>query len=80
MADLRVRRGADSFGVLRRMLIEVDGTVVARLRPNQEQTVTVGAGRHVLRARMDWTRSEPVEVHIGDDDEALFETSLPLRA
>lgn len=80
MAGVRVRRRADSFGLLRRMVIEVDGTVAARLRPGQEETVAVGAGRHEVRARMDWTSSATVEVHVGDGDEVLLETSLPARA
>lgn len=80
MAELRIYRRADYFGFFRRMLIEVDGKVSARLRPDQEQTVTVTAGRHVLQARMDWTTSKPIELDVGDDDNAEFETALPMRA
>jgi hypothetical protein len=57
VATIRVRRDADSAGYFRRMVIEVDGTVVACLRPDHEETVSLSAGRHVVRARMDWTFS-----------------------
>ena len=80
MAELRVRRGPDTAGVLRRILIEVDGTVSAGLRPDEEQIVTVAAGRHVLRARMDWIASEAVAVGVGADDVVELETALPWRA
>lgn len=80
MATLRVRRKADSAGVFRRMLIEVDGEVVARLLPNEQQAIQVGPGRHVVRARMDWTASPPVEVHVDGHDTVHLETSLPWTA
>ena len=80
VAELRVRRGPDTAGVLRRILIEVDGTVSAGLRPDEEQIVTVAAGRHVLRARMDWIASEAVAVGVGADDVVELETALPWRA
>ena len=80
MATVRVRRDADSAGYFRRIVIEVDGAVVARLRPGHEETVRVAAGRHVVRARMDWTSSAPVEVQVEEHDEIGLTTSFPWTA
>jgi hypothetical protein len=80
VATIRVRRDADSAGYFRRMAIEVDGTVVACLRPDHEETVSLSAGRHVVRARMDWTFSPPVEVQLAESDEVELVTSFPWSA
>ena len=80
VATIRVRRGTDSAGLFRRMVIEVDGAVVARLRPKGEEIIELAAGRHVVRARMDWTSSAPVEVQLEEGDQVELLTSLPWTA
>ena len=80
MSELRLRRGADSAGVLRRMAVEVDGTVAARLRPRGETVVTVAPGNHVIRARMDWTRSAPMTLKIQPGEVITVECQLGWRA
>ncbi len=80
MSELRLRRGADSAGVLRRMAVEVDGTVAARLRPQEETVVAVAPGRHVIRARMDWTRSAPMTVELQQGEVITVECKLGWRA
>jgi len=80
VAELRVRRERDSAGFLRRILIELDGADWCGLRPGEEQTVAVPAGRHVLRARMDWITSKALVVEVDADEVIELETSMPWRA
>lgn len=80
MAELRVRRDRDSAGFLRRILIKLDGVDWCGLRPGEEQTVVVAAGRHVLQARMDWITSKPLVVEVDADEVIEIGTSMPWRA
>jgi len=79
MPTINLRRGSDS-AALRRMRIEVDGETVARLRCNASEAVDVPVGVHTLRARMDWTRSEPLQVTLSDGDSVAVETAITWRA
>ncbi len=79
MADgtLELRRGDDSAGLLRQVKIEVDGAVVAGLKPNSRTEVRLSAGRHTVRAILDWTKSEAKEVTVPADGRVVLTTALP---
>ena len=80
MGSIAIQRAQDSAGLLRRMVVELDGVVVARLRPGASCTVSVPDGQHTLRARMDWTRSAPLELEIGGEGAVKIEVALGWRA
>ncbi|WP_328338559.1 hypothetical protein [Micromonospora sp. NBC_00421] len=67
MASVVVRRGNDLGGLLRRMKIELDGVVVARLKQGESITLKVNPGPHVFRARLDWLTSAPLELHVEEN-------------
>ncbi len=79
MSELRLRRGADSAAVFRRIVVEVDGSVVARLRPQEETIVPVTPGEHLVRARMDWTRSAPMTVELRAGEVFTLESKFGWR-
>ncbi|MBL7255892.1 hypothetical protein [Paractinoplanes lichenicola] len=68
MPWLSVERAMDAGGLGRRMTFLVDGRPVARLRRGATARVEVPAGLHVVRARMDWLRSRPLEVTVSDGE------------
>lgn len=67
----RPRRGfaLDYRDRLRSYVVEIDGEEVGRLRLGQRLVVAVPSGRHVARARINWTGSPPVSVDVPQDGE-----------
>lgn len=80
MAEIKVSRGADFGGLLRRMKVEVDGAVVAAVKQNGSVTVEVDPGSHVVRVRQDWMASAPVTVHVDAGGSAALHAEVPERA
>ncbi|KWV30272.1 hypothetical protein AWV63_23935 [Micromonospora rifamycinica] len=62
-----VRRGHDLGGLLRRIQIEFDGVVVARLKQGESTMLQVSPGPHAFRARLDWLTSAPLELHVEEE-------------
>jgi hypothetical protein len=50
--------------LLRSYVIEVDGQRQGRLRLGRELRITMPAGRHRVRARIDWSGSDVTEVDV----------------
>ena len=67
MAFLEVTRQRDSFAVVRKLKIEVDGVLVLELPRGSTATVQVDPGQHEVVARVDWERSLPLEVTCTED-------------
>ncbi len=80
MATLTIQRARDSAAIFRRMSVQVDGEVVARLRRGEKQVHKLDAGEHVVQAKMDWTASEPLRVDFVPDDDVSVEVAIPLNA
>lgn len=68
MATVTVRRGNDPMGRMRRMRVEIDGSTAARLSVNGSESIDVSPGSHILRARMDWQSSKPLQVALSTDE------------
>ncbi len=64
MGTLDIRRDSNYFGAARRLVIYVDGTKVAKLRPEQLVSLELPAGDHRVRARMDWVTCKPLVVNV----------------
>lgn len=67
-ATVILRRRAQPFGIMRRMLVEANGQQVAALAVCRPGSVTVSAGRVELVVRMDWASSAPLVLHLRDQD------------
>ncbi|NBE83926.1 hypothetical protein [Micromonospora rubida] len=80
MAELILSRPHDSFALLRRIWVKVDGHRVVGLRPGQSARISVDEGQHVVQAALDWTRSEPLALHLDAGQSASLEVSCPVRA
>ena len=61
------RRTNDRFGTLRRLVVYVDNSKVARLRRGEECALEAEAGDHLIQVRMTGFGSFPVWVRIGTD-------------
>ncbi|MEW2594492.1 hypothetical protein AB0893_29190 [Micromonospora aurantiaca] len=80
MPTITVRRALDAGGLLRRIKVEIDGQVVARLKRGAVQSVDVTPGRHVVRAHLDWQSSAPVEVYLADTETIALEAAIAERS
>jgi hypothetical protein len=80
VAQLILQRASDTAGAVRRMRVDLDGVVVARLRPGETETLRVRPGPHSVQARMDWTSSSPLPVEVPKNGRIRVEVSLPWSA
>ena len=80
MPRIIIGRALDASGLLRRIKIEIDGHVVARLKRGALQSVDVAPGRHVVRAHLDWQSSAPVEVHLAGTETIALEAAIAERS
>lgn len=64
---IELTREPDVGAIAHRMTFHVDGRPVARLRRGDTARIEVTPGLHVVQARMDWLRSPPLQVNVGDD-------------
>ncbi len=58
----------DRRDLLRTYWLEVDGTRVARIHRGQQIEIPIAAGRHVVRATIDWSGSQPLDVDLAEGD------------
>ena len=66
IATLTVKRTAQAWiDRARAYEILVDGAVKGSVRCGRELSVALPAGAHTVQARLDWTGSEKVHVHLG---------------
>src|SRR5690349_4823723 len=66
IATLTVERtGAAPIDRARAYQILVDGAVKGTVRCGRELSVALPPGRHVVRARLSWTGSDDVPIHVG---------------
>lgn len=80
MSVLRVERALDSAGILRRIVIEVDGEPAVRVGHGKTVEVAVSPGLHSVRARMDWHASPTVEVEIPADGIVTVRVRYPFSS
>ena len=52
--------------------VVVDGMVVGRLHPGETLTVEVGPGLHELFIKIDWARSDKVNIEVAPRETARF--------
>ena len=71
MAEIIVSRPDEAWANrFRSYKVFVDGKAAASLGRGQESTIEVTAGRHSLRATLDWGSSPTVEVELAEGDRA----------
>lgn len=77
VGQLRVRRGHDGGGTLRKIILTVDGEVVAKLSQGEEVLLQVLPGERVVQARMDWATSPDLKLSVQPGGEASASVTLP---
>ena len=80
MATLHLQRRLDGGGILRRLLVQVDGHEVAGLRQGQFVRIPLARGTHSVVGRLDWTSSPALDVDVAADEEVRIEVALPFSA
>ncbi len=80
VAVLRVERPHDGRGIIRRLIVEIDGHRVALLKQGESVDLTVPPGAHSVVGRMDWISSPTLDVHVDEGEQARVEVALPISA
>lgn len=80
MSVLRVQRAADSAGVLRRILKEIDGEPAARVGHGKTVEIGVSPGEHSVRARMDWHASPTIHIAVPEGETANVRVRYPFSS
>lgn len=80
VANLHVQRPHDGGGILRRLVVQVDGREVARLKQGESADILLPPGAHTVMGRMDWTSSPALDIDLAEDEPARVEVALPLSA
>jgi hypothetical protein len=79
-AWIDVSRPVNGIFAARRLKVRLDDIVVARLFRGRKTRVEVEPGIHTIQARVDWTKSPPIEVDLAAGDEISIEVSAPWSA
>jgi hypothetical protein len=77
MGTLRLQRTHQRVAILRRVRVEVDGAVAARLRRGESVDVSLASGPHSVSAHLDAQHSPTLEVSIREGDVSVVEVALP---
>jgi hypothetical protein len=77
MSEMFIRRGRGGSGLLRHVVVKLDGQKVGALLPGDAVAVQAPSGVHVVQARLDWTTSSPVTIAISESLPACLEFSTP---
>jgi hypothetical protein len=73
VAEIVVSRPAEGYvDRLRRYEIVVDDETLANLRRGDEVSVPVTVGHHRVHAKIDWGRSQDLDLDLGEDDRAFL--------
>lgn len=84
MARIEVSRRSGAYtDAARKYKVMVDGEEVGLIGAGGNVSAEVGAGEHELQIKIDWCRSKPRLVQLGEADTAAFEcwpNSSPLKA
>ncbi len=75
-----MHRPHDGGGILRRLVVQVDGRDVARLKQGESADITLSPGQHTVVGRMDWTSTPPLDIGFADDERVRVEVALPFSA
>lgn len=62
----------DYRDLMRSYVVVLDGKQVGRVGKGEEVTVAIAPGRHVVRARIDWTGSPEIEFTVEAGGRAAF--------
>lgn len=80
MPTLRIKRTSPwEAGQFRRIKVDADGSTVAKLRPEEEVSLTLPVGTHNISARMDWFTGGPVAVRLTEDQTVTVIVSLSMK-
>jgi len=68
MAKMIIEREYGYMGMMRGIVIQVDGKRCAKVRLNTRVEFQIAPGVHSVQARMDWVKSMPIQVTVKDGD------------
>ncbi|MDZ7715065.1 MAG: hypothetical protein U5J95_02515 [Balneolaceae bacterium] len=75
-ATIRITRGSDYFGVLRKLKVYINQEHRGGVKHNSSLDIHVTPGMYQVYVKMDWCRSKPVTPHLSDGDIIEYEVRM----
>lgn len=72
MSTLVIHRSSEFANWLRAYHIFADGERIGRVRSGAEVRIPVSAGFHTVELKVDWCRSNPVRVEVGEGQDCVL--------
>jgi hypothetical protein len=79
-AHVTVERPPDLGGLLTRLVVEMDGVRIGRVRRGGSVTAEIPPGRHVFRVRQGWFASEPLVLEVPEGHHITLSAGTGERA
>lgn len=68
MSILRIHRSSEYTNKLRSYVLYIDGKKAGQIRDGEIKEFEIAPGTHTVVARIDWARSNELEVEIGEEE------------
>ena len=79
MASLTIVRDSGYTDRTRKYKVVIDGAVAGTISDGETKEFAVSPSRHLLRMKIDWCGSKPVEFTATEGDAVTFQTKSNLR-
>ena len=70
-----VRRQKVYSDCLRAYEIFIDDRMIGSVKPNSVLEIEISSGRHIVRGKVDWGRSKPLEIYVRPGDTVEIEVA-----
>ncbi len=78
MAKLVLKRSSEFMNAARKIGVYIDGSKVGTIKNGGTEVYDVAAGKHTIRAKMDWCGSRDIEFSVGEGETRYMKlTGIP---
>jgi len=75
-SKVKIARYQDFFGIMRKLKVFIDGEHVGNVHWNSSNDFSISSGSHQLFVKMDWCKSEPINIDIDENETIKYEVTL----
>lgn len=76
-SKIKITRYQDFFGIMRKLKVFIDGEHVGNVQWDNSKEFSISSGPHQLCVKMDWCKSEPINIDVGENEIVKYEVTLP---
>lgn len=76
-SKIKITRYQDFFGIMRKLKVFIDGRHIGDVRWDNSNEFSISPDSHQLYVKMDWCKSKPINIDIGENEVVKYEVTLP---